>query len=377
VRIALHVPRASALEPGLSGDKIYVSNLLVALRRRGHEVMVVSRLNARDLSRGQVSLRGLAAEAISVRREVRRFSPDAWIVYLPSVKNPDLFGWWQRPTRYVLYAATTGSAKDVPLRWRHAFAYAHRRSLRRADKLVADRQSMATRLRARGVPQERLSVVPPAPAPELTEAIPSQEEARRLLGLPRAAPVVLCMARFPDARQNQTVGKSGMVLELLGTLATLPPDVLLLLVGDDGPGRGPVEDRIAALRLDDRVRLVGLEERERLVGSVANAQTKWFYAACDLYAYPHPLDRPFLSPLEAQACGRPVVMMRGTSSEMMVDDGRTGLLASDAQEFRAHLAALTSERARCASMGSNARDYVARHHSMEVRVGQLEDLLLG
>jgi glycosyltransferase involved in cell wall biosynthesis len=308
---------------------------------------------------------------------VGRFSPDAWLVYLPSVKNPDLFGWWQRPRRYVLYEATTGSVRDVPRLWRPLFAYAHRRSLLRADEVLAERQSMGRRLLARGVREARLSVVPPAPAPELADAVPSQEQARRLLGLPPAAPVILCMARFPGPSQNQRLGKGDMVLELLGALVTLPPDVLLLLIGDDGPGRGPVQDRIADLKLDDRVRLVGLEERKRLVGSLENGQSKWFYAACDVYAYPHPLDRPFLSPLEAQACGRPVVMMRGSSSKMIVEDGRTGLLASDADELQAHLAVLTSDRARCVSMGREAREYVARHHSMDVRVRQVEALLAG
>ena len=68
VRIAFHVPRASHLEPGPSGDRVFVAELLAGLRERGHEPRTVSRLNARDVWRGQVTVGGLLCEALRVRR---------------------------------------------------------------------------------------------------------------------------------------------------------------------------------------------------------------------------------------------------------------------------------------------------------------------
>ena len=39
---------------------------------------------------------------------MQRFAPEGWVVYMPSVTYPDLFGWWQRPARYVVFAADKG-----------------------------------------------------------------------------------------------------------------------------------------------------------------------------------------------------------------------------------------------------------------------------
>jgi glycosyltransferase involved in cell wall biosynthesis len=69
--------------------------------------------------------------------------------------------------------------------------------------------------------------------------------------------------------------------------------------------------------------------------------------------------------------------MRTGSAEATVEDGRTGLLAANGAEFSARLAELLSDRPRCEVMGRAAREYVAGHHSLDVRIQQLEDALLG
>src|SRR5437870_2791598 len=108
MRIAYYVPRATYLEscPGgekhTSGSGMFITNVLTGLRDRGHEVKIISRLDVRGFWRGQLPARRLLAEAALVRGEVKRFSPDAWLVYASSVQYPDLFGWWQHPKRYVL-----------------------------------------------------------------------------------------------------------------------------------------------------------------------------------------------------------------------------------------------------------------------------------
>jgi glycosyltransferase involved in cell wall biosynthesis len=109
-----------------------------------------------------------------------------------------------------------------------------------------------------------------------------------------------------------------------------------------------------------------------MAGAVENDQMIWFYAACDVYVYPNPLDRPWVSVLEAQACGRPVVMMRTESAELTVAEGETGLLAHDLVQFRALLEALVVDRARCEAMGRAARRFVSDHHSSEACALQLE-----
>jgi glycosyltransferase involved in cell wall biosynthesis len=365
VRIAFYSPRSELLQRGLAqgGDPVFLHGLFDALRARGHEIEVVSRLNVRDVWRGRVPFRDLVREVIEVRRRMRHYKPDAWLIYNASRTYPDLFGWWQRSQRYVLLAAHWWQSPKVPRRWRWILSFAHRRSIRRADAVTVFRAATRDRLRRRGVVDSRLSILPPSA--ELVDAVPSQDDARRHLRLPREAAIVFCASRFTDRDDSQ--GKTQMMLDLLAVIASLPDGVLLVVAGD-GPGRSRIEAEIEKLQLAERV---------RLVGAVDNTQVKWFFAASDLYAYPYPGDIPSVSVLEAQACGRPVVTMRTSSGELTVAEGGTGLLANTLEDFRRHLAALTSDRSRCAEMGARAREFVSYSHSTEVRARQIEELLGG
>lgn len=362
MRIAFHVPRAWFIGGGHSGDHVLVESLFTALKVRGHEVEFVSRLDARDFWREKASLKRLISEAFAVRRRMKRFSPDAWFVYSPTVTYPDFFGWWMRPKRYVLYAAAKGRAERLPRGLRWLYVLAHRMSLRRADAVAAFRPAVAERLRAGSADPKKVYVLPPAVQPWAT--VPSQDDARRWLDVAPDVPVVLCVSRLSRPMNHGRPGKTEMLLALLEAVAPLPA-VQLLLVGD-GKGRAAIEKRVVEK---------GLAGRVRLAGSVEDVRP--FFAACDVYAYPHPLDRVWVSVLEAQACGRPVVTMRTDSGEISVEDGRTGLLATDMNEFREQLASLTADRARCEAMGKAARDFIDRTHTIGVRVDQIEALLTG
>jgi glycosyltransferase involved in cell wall biosynthesis len=365
VRIALNVPRPGFLQPGFSGDHFILPAIRSGLTERGHQVEVVSYLDAREAGRGNVPARRILIEALRVRRRMGRFRPDAWLVYTPSVTYPDLFGWWQRPRRYVLYAADKGRPERLPRRLRPFFSAAHRRSLFTADVVGVYRPRSAQRLESVGVAPDRIAVLPPMVSMPTVEI--SREDARRSLDLPLDVPVVVCVSRFSGPKGDGRPGKTAGVLELIRSMAQVPHDALCVIVGD-GEGRADVEA--------ERARL-GLRERVRLTGAVPNRDVHTYYAASDVFAYPYDLDRPWLSGLEAQASGRPVVTMRTGSAEATVDDGRTGLLAANGDEFRTRLSELLGNRERCQAMGQAAREYVAGHHSLEVRIGQLEDALLG
>jgi glycosyltransferase involved in cell wall biosynthesis len=259
----------------------------------------------------------------------------------------------------VLFGAHAPGERPDLGEWREwLLTFAHRRSLARADRIAAWRPASLDKLIAAGVPRERLCFL--LPAAEIWADVPSRAEARRRLGLPAAATIVLCATRFSGS-------KVSMMLELMDAVDALPPHVMLLLVGDDDP-RGAHLEEAARQRPPGRV---------HVVVSLNRAAMPMYYAACDIYAYPHPKDTPWVSVLEAQGCGRPVVTLRTRSAELTVQDGRTGLLARDEAEWRCQLELLVGDPPRRRAMGEAGRAYVASQHSIATRVRQIEALLFG
>src|ERR671923_1707365 len=379
MRIAFHVPSAGFLEscPGgenpTSGDGVVIANLVEALRKRGHNVRIVSRVDARDFWQGRLPAHWLVTEAAMVRGRMKRFSPDAWLVYFSRITCPDLFGWWLNPKRYVILKGGAPGTKNVmatmPKLWRTLYTYVYRQSLLRADKIEAFSPKDAAHLHSQGVPEERICVLP-CPIKPWTH-IPCREEARHMLGLPQDARIILCVSRLAVRRgpNDRRPSKTESVLHLVRAFASLPPNALLLLVGD-GPGRRQVEEQVARLQVGGRVRFAGTVEHSDVV---------WYDAACDFFAFPELSEgnSAFVASVEAQACGRPVVSMQNSRSLGMVDPGRTGLLAKDLDEFQAHLLALVQDRNRCQEMGRAGPAFVARSLTVDVRARQVEELLLG
>ena len=251
----------------------------------------------------------------------------------------------------------------VPAPWRHLFRFAHGRSLARADRIVAYRPKSREDLRAAGVPERRLSVLPLAI--ETWDDASSKDEARRRLGLPADSPIVLSVSRLTAAKEDGRPWKTEMVVEVVRALADLPPPAMLLVVGD-GSGRA---------RVESAARDYGVTDRIRLAGAIDNADLPAYYAACDVFALPDLRDFPWLAVLEAQSCGRPVVTTNTRAARLTVHDGHTGLLAEDLEEFRTRLRELVADRDRCRELGAAGPDYVRRFHSLLVRLDQIESLL--
>jgi phosphatidylinositol alpha-1,6-mannosyltransferase len=215
-----------------------------------------------------------------------------------------------------------------------------------------------------GARPEALSVLPVA-----TEVWDDagQEESRRRLGVPPDATVILCVSRLTGPRADGRPYKTEYVLALLEAFARVEIPAALLIVVGGGRGLARVEERIGELGLDGRV---------RLEGAVSHDEVRWFYGACDFFAYPVLRDQPYIAILEAQMSGRPVVTTRRRATAELVDDGRTGLLARDLDQFDEYLAKLAGDRELCAEMGRRAREYVLESHTIDVRLRQYEDLAL-
>lgn len=167
-----------------------------------------------------------------------------------------------------------------------------------ADAVFTLASSMSDDLAARGVPRERIELVPNGIDAALLERTPaSPEDARAALGLPREG--------FWVGSTSSLVDYEGfdVLLDAVALLRENGHDVRVLLVGD-GAARKGLESQAVALGLAGFVRFTGRVPRD----AVAD-----YRDSLDAFVVPR-LDREVtrtvapLKPIEAMASGRPLLV---------------------------------------------------------------------
>lgn len=117
------------------------------------------------------------------------------------------------------------------------------------------------------------------------------------------------------------------VVRLIEAYAQLPSNrPSLMLIG----GKGWLYDEVF-----NRVQELGLRDEVRFVGYVPGEHLPWWYNAAELFVYPSVYEGFGLPPLEAMACGTPVITSTVSSlpevvgsAGLLVDPADTGALAA-------------------------------------------------
>jgi glycosyltransferase involved in cell wall biosynthesis len=141
-----------------------------------------------------------------------------------------------------------------------------------------------------------------------------RSQARELLGLTPDKFVLLLVGN--DWR------KKGLhcVLEALAHADT--PQLRLLIVGDDLPSAfGPLLDQLG---LNDRVQFLPLR-----------SDVLFYYAAVDIYVGPSIEDAFSMPPLEAMACGLPVIVSRAAGVSELISHGEDGFILENPRDAAA------------------------------------------
>jgi glycosyltransferase involved in cell wall biosynthesis len=133
--------------------------------------------------------------------------------------------------------------------------------------------------------------------------------ARRELGLPADNKMILFVGHLATEKGPAV---------LLGALAQLPEDVMLLAVG-----AGP-----RAAELKDQAKALGVSARIKWVGEVPHERIPAYTAACDCLALPSLREGEPNAVLEALASGRPVAASKVGGVPYLVSDGRQGYLCA-------------------------------------------------
>lgn len=208
-------------------------------------------------------------------------------------------------------------------------------------------------------PAGAVHVLPNGLDPERFAGVRPRAEVRRELGIPEAAPVVICVGEL-TARKN-----AALLVAAVPGIAARVPGVVVLLAGS-GAEEGALRRQVAALGLGERVRLLGFrEDVPDLLG------------AADLLVHPARVEGFGYAVAEAMAAGRPVVATDASSLPELVEDGRTGSLfpPEDGAALEAAVVRYLTDGALARAHGAAGKRRAEREFLQERRLGELETLL--
>jgi glycosyltransferase involved in cell wall biosynthesis len=225
---------------------------------------------------------------------------------------------------------------------------------RQADAVVAQCTDEQNELISLGVPRERIHLIPSGVDSEhFTPHGPVAPKGR----LAR----ILCVGRL--------VERKGYA-DLIRALPAIPGAECVIVGGPPEPQlpADPVAGKLRGLAAS-----VGVAERVRLVGGVSRQDMPRWYRSADVLACPAWYEPFGLTPLEAMACGIPVVAYAIGGFTDTVVDGVTGHLipARDHRALATTLRRLLRERSRLMAYGTAAVDRARSCYSWRRTAEQL------
>jgi glycosyltransferase involved in cell wall biosynthesis len=176
-------------------------------------------------------------------------------------------------------------------------------------------------------------------------------QARERLGLPQDRPIILQLGRMVPRKGVDTVIRALAILRARYRVAPL-----LVIVGGDSPQPDPAITpeigRLMAIAAEE-----GVADDVRFIGQRPRGELRYFYCASDVFVT-MPWYEPFgITPVEAMACGVPVIGARVGGVQYSVDDGRTGFLVQprSADALARRLAHVFSDASIPRLLGKRAR----------------------
>jgi glycosyltransferase involved in cell wall biosynthesis len=364
LRIAFYMPFKPLGHPHPSGDLIIGTELLQFLRKRGHEVRLVSRLRTRWIYWHPWQWIRLPLEIARSLRFINRFQPHVWLTYHSYYKAPDVLG--PVCTRfggvpYTIFQGVYATKHRRKLKSKPGF-YINRYGLQRADAVFTNKRRDEINLK-RLLPEGRLHYI--APGIHLDHfqmpAAPAEHFVSNDFKGNDGAPVILTVAMFRPGVKAEGIAR---VIRACGGAARRGCCFRLVVCGD-GAQRDALERLAVAEGLEGCIQFMGQLSRDRMPE---------VYCGADIFAFPGIKEGLGMVYLEAQAAGRPVVACRGWGASEVVRHNETGLLSSpeNGKQFEDHLVRLITDSALRRQMGAAASRHVARHHDLECNYREFE-----
>ena len=237
--------------------------------------------------------------------------------------------------------------------------------LQRADGVVTLCEGMRKEIERRGIPDQRIAVVPNAVEPTHFGRVQERDQS---------------LAKRLELSERTVLGFIGsfyhyegldLLLSALPQIRAARPDTVLLLVGG-----GPEE-----AKLRSKISQENLAEAVRFVGRVPHGEVRRYYDLVDYFVYPRrrirltELVTP-LKPLEAMAEGRIVLASDVGGHRELIRDSETGFLfAPDDPASIAHrVIEVLSKKDEHSRIRDAARDYVATERTWPVCASSYREL---
>lgn len=392
------------------GQNVYVDQVSRNLARRGHAVDVITRRDSPDTPEIVAWTPGVRVVNLLAGPLKPRPKDELW-PFMPEFRDSLLRFMEHDETPYdVIHgnfwmsgwvATEVRSRLDIPVvQIFHAMGKTKRRHQKKVDTSPGDRIKIeldvirkADRIIAQ-CPSERSELVNDYGAdPHKIVTIPSavntrifkpviRDEARQRIGLGTEDTVIVYVGRMLPRKDIRNIVRALAVLvrenESARNMHIQP--ITLMIVGGESvepdpvatPEIGELQKLAVELGVADRVRFIGKRQPEVL---------RDYYSAAEV-AVTTPWYEPFgLTPLEAMACGRPVIGSAVGGITYTIKDGETGFLVPprDPEALAARLQQLLSQPELCRQMGLAARKRVEQEFTWSIvamRTGALYEQLL-
>ncbi len=149
------------------------------------------------------------------------------------------------------------------------------------------------------------------------------------------------------------------------------PDYTAVVIGATTPSH-----RAFAARLKAQAAAAGLSDRILFLGALPTLDVQRWFGRLSIYAFTSRNEGFGLTLLEAMAVGAALVAARSGAAEVVVADGKTGLLVppGDVDALTAALESLMRDPAEAAAMGRRARERAVAEFSLNAEVASIAKL---
>jgi glycosyltransferase involved in cell wall biosynthesis len=344
-----------------SGVTVYVLRLADAMRRRGHDVFLVSDGGRYEQDVAALGLRRFALPLC--RGPLVSYLAARRLAAIVRDERPDILhaNWRRAQLACHLAGRKTGvpfvstlHLVGIPSGW------LYRRLTHWGARVIAPCSEARDYLRDTfAVPESRIRLiyhgVDPARWPP-----PSAEQrlaARRGFGLDDTAAVMVCVARLEAIKGHE------LLLRAMAAARRQRPNLKLLLVGD-GVLRAELERRAADLGLSEAVRFLGYTEPQTPL------------AAADLFVLASHRESFGQAPVEAMLMGLPVLRTASAGATDQIVDGQTGRVVplGDEAALAGAMVDFASADDRWRAMGSSARQRALELFTLDVMAARVEQV---